>query len=110
MAEMTHMTPAQTRSELAGVIRTATEAMELLDLYEDVYADEISEEVARLMRLIGVKGHVLRKQHLAAHQRDAAFADAVNADLDRLKVVAGDPDKHEDWDEWLNDWHEGDDK
>ena len=112
MAEMTHMTPAMTRSELAGIIRTASEAMELLDLYEDVYADEISEEVSRLVGLIGAKGHVLRRQHIDAHKRDAEFADAVNADLDRIKVAAGSEtqteredqtaDRH---DEWVRDWN-----
>lgn len=87
--QYTHITPAQTRSELAGIIRDASEAIELMDLYGDVYADELSEDVARLMWAIGVKGHSLRHQHRAAHKRDAAFADSVNADLARLDVVGG---------------------
>lgn len=110
MSEMTHMTPAQTRSELAGIIQAASEAIEYLGLYEGVYTDEISEEISAVLGRIGVRAHVLRKQHIAAHERDAAFADAVNDDLDRLKVTASDPDKHEDHDEWLNDWHKEDDK
>lgn len=119
MAEMTHMTPAMARSELAGIIRTASEAMDLLDLYEDVYADEVSEEVSRLVGLIGAKGHVLRRQHIEAHKRDAAFADSVNADLDRIKVAAGpetqtdrEDQTADDHDRWLKDWNgtEEDDK
>lgn len=116
----THMTPAQVRSEVAGIIRSASEVMEFLALYEDVYADDLSEEISTALGRIGVRAHVLRKQHIAAHRRDAAFADAVNADLDRLKVSAGpEPqteredqtaDRH---DEWVRDWNsttEGDDQ
>ena len=105
----THMTPAQVRSEVAGIIQAASELIEHLALYEDVYADDLSEEISTALGRIGVRAHVLRKQHIAAHRRDAAFADEVNAGLDRIKVAAG-PDTHEDWDEWLDDWHKEDDK
>lgn len=87
--QYTHITPAQTRSELAGIIRDASEAMELLGLYGDVYADEISEEIGALLGRIGVRGHVLRKQHMASHKRDSAFSDEVGRTLARLEVVGG---------------------
>lgn len=82
MAE--HLTPAQQRSELAGIIATAAHAIEALDLYEDVYADEVSTEISRLVGEIGVRGHVLRKQHIAAHRRDAAFVDEVLSSLEHI--------------------------
>ena len=105
---MRHMTPAQQRSELAGIIAAAAHAIEALDLYEEVYADEVSHEISRLLGQIGVRGHVLRKEHIAAHQRDAAFADSVLDDLERMVTAGG--DQHEDWDELLDDWHKEDDK
>ncbi|MFE1170412.1 hypothetical protein [Nocardiopsis sp. NPDC058789] len=106
---MTHMTPAMIRSELASITRLAAEAVELLGLYEDVYADEISEEIGAVLGRIGVRGHVLRRQHLEAHERDAAFADSVNEDLDRL-AVAGPQEDREDQlvreiDETGQDWN-----
>ncbi|WP_431870894.1 hypothetical protein [Nocardiopsis eucommiae] len=107
---MTHMTPAMIRSELASITRLAAEAVELLGLYEDVYADEISEEIGAVLGRIGVRGHVLRRQHQAAHERDAKFVDSVNEDLDRLKVAAGPQEDREDQlvreiDETGQDWN-----
>lgn len=104
---MTHMTPAQQKSELAGIIATAAHAIEALDLYEDTYADEVSAEISRLMGEVGVRGHVLRKQHIAAHRRDAAFVEEVLSGLERITAGGG---KHTDHDEWLDDWHKEDDK
>ncbi|MEU3020848.1 hypothetical protein ABZ635_26080 [Nocardiopsis sp. NPDC007018] len=86
---MTHMTPAMIRSELASITRMAAEAVELLGLYEDVYADDLSDEIGAVLGRIGVRGHVLRKQHREAHRRDAEFVDSVNEDLDRIAVGEG---------------------
>ncbi|MGW9637480.1 hypothetical protein [Nocardiopsis alba] len=90
---MTHMTPAMIRSELAGIIRAATETVELLGLYEDVYADDLSSEISAALGRIGVRGHVLRKQHVEAHRRDTAFIDSVNEGLEQLAVAASEGDE-----------------
>ncbi|MFC9941223.1 hypothetical protein [Nocardiopsis alba] len=90
---MTHITPAMIRSELAGIIRAATETVELLGLYEDVYADDLSEEISVALGRIGVRGHVLRKQYMEAHRRDTEFIDSVNEDLEQLAVAVAEEEK-----------------
>ena len=82
-----HTTPAALRAQAEDIVRDATALIEALDLYEDVYADEISEEISRLSGRVGVRGHTIRRAHLRAHKRDAAFADEVNATLDQLPVA-----------------------
>ena len=122
-------TPAALRAEAEDIILDAHALIDALDLYEAVYADEISEEVSRLSGRIGVKGHTIRRAHLRAHARDAAFVDEVNQTLDQLDAQplsllqetreAEDrqgvwwdprPDLHTDIDAWSADWTEGDEK
>lgn len=102
-------TVADTRAALEQIIAAAVEASEYTGLYEAVYADDISEELVGVLEHIAALARGAAKRQAASHERVAEFADAVNADIDR--ITAHDPG--EDHDRWLEDWRravEEDDK
>ncbi|MEU0493539.1 hypothetical protein ABZ249_30295 [Nocardiopsis sp. NPDC006139] len=82
-------TVADTRDALDQIITAATAAREYTGLYEAVYADDISEELVLALEHIASVARGAAKRQSSSHERVAALADSVTADLERLPV-AGD--------------------
>jgi hypothetical protein len=108
MSETRHLTVHQLQTELASIARSADQLREYAGMYAHVYADDLSEEISLGLRAMAETVLRLAGDHEVAHARDAEFADAVQSTLDRLPTAG--PDTHEDWDDWLDDWHKEDDE
>ena len=108
MSETRHLTVTELQDELANIARSADQLREYAGMYGHVHADDLSEEIALGLRAIAETVLRLAGDHEVAHAKDSEFADQVQSTLDRLPIAG--PDQHEDWDEWLDDWHKEDDE
>lgn len=81
------LTPADLREDALRIIRAAQDLVEYCDLYEGVYADDLSEEVVLGFEYIAAAARGAVSRQKAMHEWSSELADSVNADLERLAVA-----------------------
>jgi hypothetical protein len=81
-----HLTPADLRDDALRIIRAAQELVQFCDLYEGVYADDLSEEIRLGFEFIAAAAKGAANRQKALHAWSAEFADEVNVTLARLEV------------------------
>lgn len=81
-----HLTVADLRRHLKQIARAFDQLEEYAAMYGEVYADDISEELALSLRSLAADSIQLAGDHEVAHKADAEFADEVNQTLDQLDV------------------------
>ena len=86
-----HLTVSELQDELEHISRSADQLREFAAMYGHVYADDLSEEIALGLRAMAETVLRLAGDHEVAHARDAAFADEVQATLDRIDAAEEDP-------------------
>jgi hypothetical protein len=100
---MRNLTPADLREDAVRIIDAAKGLIEFCDLYGDVYADDLHEEIVLAFEYISAAAKGAAKRQQALHERASKFADSVFADLERLPVqgdlLADPPDFDSVWPE-----------
>ncbi len=92
MSEPTRrLVPADLREDALRIIRAAQDLIEFTGLYEDVYADDLSEEVVNGFEFIAASARGAANRQKALHEWSADLADSVNADLALIKVAEPPP-------------------
>lgn len=86
---MRNLTPADLREDAVRIIDAAKGLIEFCDLYGDVYADDLHEEIVLAFEYISAAAKGAAKRQQALHERASKFADSVFADLELLPVQGG---------------------
>lgn len=121
MSDTQHLTVDDLRRHLKQLAKGFDQLEEYAAMYGQVYADDISEEIALSLRALASDAVQLAEDHEAAHARDAVFQDEVERTLSALPVqgdlLAAPPfagpepqtDREDrtadDHDRWLKDWN-----
>lgn len=82
-----HPTVADIRDMMQRIISAAGEVTEYLDLYEQVYADDINDEIVHLLQGIAVMARGASRRQCAVHGRSAELIDSVTHTIDQLPTT-----------------------